>query len=136
MLLQGPRWEQSTASILASLTQKSSLKKKKFMKKRLGSKAAKRQEALDNVGEVLNDHERTLFRALAARSLYLSMDRPDTMYSSKELCRDFAQPTRHSVIKLKRVVRYLVTRPRCVWHFGVEDSSTVLEVFSDTDFGG
>ena len=101
---------------MASLVKKA-VSKKKSVKKRVGCKATKKQQALDNVGEILNDEGKTLFRALAARALYLSMDRPDIMFASKELCRDFSQPTRHSVTKLKRVVCYLVHRPRCVWIF-------------------
>ena len=51
----------------------------------------------------MKDEERTLFRALAARALYLSLDRPDTMFASKELCRDVQQPTKDSVRKLKEL---------------------------------
>ena len=102
----------------------------------MGCSEAKRREQLDDVGEVLNAEESTLFRALSARALYLSMDRPDVQYSAKELCRDFAAPTRTSVTKLKRLVRYLVARPRLVWHFHHEAPSKVLDVFSDTDFAG
>ena len=39
-------------------------------------------------------------------------------------------------MKLKRLVRYLVTRPRLVWRFDYEKAATHLDVFSDTDFGG
>ena len=68
--------------------------------------------------------------------MYLALDRPDIQFSAKELCREFASPTRNSVTKLKHLVRYLVARPRLVLHFVYEDVSDYLDVFSDTDFGG
>ena len=63
--------------------------KKKLLKKkkRVGCREAKRLEQLDNVGDTLTSEEATMFRALSARAMYLSMDRPDAMYASKELCR-------------------------------------------------
>ena len=66
------------------------------------------------------------------------MDRPDIMYASKELCREFAQPRKSSVVKLKRLIRYLVHHPRLVWNFRYAksaDQNNVLDVYSDTDFG-
>ena len=77
-----------------------------------------------------------MFRALAARALYLSMDRPDIMFASKELCRDFAAPTKESIVRLKKLVRYLVTKPRVVWVFKFESISKAIDIYSDTDFGG
>ena len=68
--------------------------------------------------------------------MYLSLDRPDVMYSAKELCREFSAPTSHSVVKLKILVRYLSHHPRLVWHFKFEDKPSVLDVYSDTDVGG
>ena len=85
---------------------------------RVGCKAAKGQEALDRAKEIIHEDERILYRALEARTVYLSMDRPDSMYSSKELRREFASPARARIQKLKHLVRYLVTRPRLVWHVG------------------
>lgn len=68
--------------------------------------------------------------------MYLALDRPDVMYSAKELCREFASPTRESVIKLKRLTRYLVNHPRLVWRFDHESPKQHLDIMSDTDFGG
>ena len=77
----------------------------KFMKKRVGAREAKRMELLEDPGEVLDSEQATAFRALAARCNYLSLDRPDAAFASKELCREFASPTKHSVLRLKRLVR-------------------------------
>ena len=64
------------------------------------------------------------------------MDRPDIAYASKELCRCFAHPSRAAVDALKRLVRYLVGRPRLLWHFNFQPLEDVLTTSVDTDFGG
>ena len=67
--------------------------KNTLMKKRLGARAVKAHELLENTGDVLTELQATTYRALAARVNYLSLDRPDISYASKELCRSYAQPT-------------------------------------------
>lgn len=133
-LVSGPAWEQPTHEIIAAIS-KPSAKRKKFLKKRVGC-AAKRMEQLDRVGETLGPEECTMFRALAARCMHLSLDRPDTTLSAKELCREFADPGKSRIVKLKRVVRYSALYPRLVWSFNFGDQGAHLDVFSDTDFGG
>ena len=58
--------------------------------------------------EPLEESEATRYRAIAARANYLAADRPDIMYSVKEICRGMANPTRAHWHKLKRFGRYLV----------------------------
>ena len=115
------------------------LKKKpgrKFATARLGSKAAKHAERLEGGGEDLDDEAATLYRALSARLLYLSTDRPEVSFAAKELCRHFSHPTKSGVEALKRAVRFLVGLPRLVWQFPFQQKSNVLKVYVDTDFGG
>ena len=57
------------------------------------------------------------FRAAAARANYLSQDRPDIQFAVKEICRDSAHPTELSLMKLKRLGRYLVRHPRLVFKY-------------------
>ena len=109
---------------------------KEFLKARLGAKAAKNYEKLENAADVLDDETSTMFRALAARYLYLAMDRPECAFSAKELCRLFSAPTRKGVEALKRAVRFLVGMPRLVYHFEHQIPSDELKVFVDTDFAG
>ena len=78
----------------------------------------------------------TLYRALAARANYLALDRPDQGFAAKELCRDFSSPTRLSVEKLKRLVRYVMFAPRLVWLFNWQDNTAEIDTFVDTDFAG
>ena len=130
-LVDGAAWEPTTADIVMKVS------KKTFKPKRVGAKAAKALE-FESKGEVLNQSEATLFRALAARANYLAMDRPECAYATKELCRFFATPTKTGVEQLKRLIRYLASAPRLVWKFGFHNDANAsdLNVFVDTDFAG
>ena len=78
--------------------------KKKFGK-RVGVRQAKRIELQDKGEAPLDAEQATHHRAMAARCNYLSLDRPDLGYATKELCKECPQPTAQSAIRLKRVVR-------------------------------
>ena len=131
-LRNGAAWETSSIEYLNKVTKKT----KKFVKQRLGSKAAKHAERMTSGGEDLQGEAATMYRALSARLLYLSMDRPEVAFASKELCRHFAHPTKVGVEALKRAVRFLVGMPRLVWNFPFQKRTADLKVYVDTDFGG
>ena len=132
-LRNGAAWEEATTEIIAKISKSS---KKKYLKARLGTKAAKQHERLENVADELEGEAATMFRALSARVLYLSMDRPECAFAAKELCRQFAAPTKKGVEALKRTARFLVGMPRLVYEFQFQKATNVLQVFVDTDFGG
>ena len=75
------------------------------------------------------------FRGLAARANYLAADRPDTQLAAKEICRWMHAPTELSVAALKKLARFLIGRPRLVYHYPWQESCSV-DVFSDTDWAG
>jgi hypothetical protein len=77
-----------------------------------------------------------MYRALAARCNYLSQDRPDIAFSSKELCREFSIPNKASFQKLKRLARYLCGLPRLCYTYRWQAMPEVLDVYVDTDFAG
>ena len=104
--------------------------------KRVGAKKAKRLELDKNADFTLSPSDATTYRALAARCNYLSQDRPDISFSSKELCREFSIPNLASFRKLKRLVRYLCGLPRLVYHFPFQDQPSEITVYVDTDFAG
>ena len=56
----------------------------------------------------------TQYAPLAARSNCLAMDRPDLMYSVKELMRFLSKPTERHWTGLKRAARYRIGTPRLV----------------------
>ena len=130
VLRNGAAWEVPTVEYIAKVS------KKKFVKARLGSKATKKAERMETCGDELDDEAATLYRALSARLLYLSMDRPEISFAAKELCRYFAHPTKVGVEALKRAARFLVGLPRLVWHFPFQEYTKDLRVYVDTDFGG
>ena len=83
VLVDGAAWEESTVSLLANWEDAqnervmvSAVKSKKGPA-RLGARQVKDFERIHSEGEKLSPEESTLFRALAARANYLSMDRPD-----------------------------------------------------------
>ena len=80
---------------------------------RNGSKATKKLEQLESVGHELNNAEAAVFTALSARCNYLAQDRADIVFSSKELCREFAAPNKKSYQKLKRLARYFFELITC-----------------------
>ena len=105
-------------------------------KKRLGAKTAKKLELSENSAFELSPADATMYRALAARCNYLSQDRPDIAFSSKELCREFSVPNKSSFQKLKRLARYLAGLPRLVYMHPWQQLPDVLDVYVDTDFAG
>ena len=133
VLRDGAAWETPTTELIAKVSKAG---KRKFAKARLGSKAAKKAERMETTENELTGDAATVYRALSARILYLSMDRPECSFAAKELCRHFAHPTQTGVEALKRAARFLLGMPRLVWMFPRQSRSTSLKVYVDTDFGG
>ena len=77
------------------------------------------------------------FRGLAARANYLSLDRADIQFATKEICRDMATPKESGLGKMKRLARYLLRRPRqaLVFRPCLEENPQML-VYSDSDWAG
>ena len=91
---------------------------------------------MDMCADELDGEAATMYRALSARLLYLSMDRPEVAFAAKELCRHFAHPTKVGVEALKRAARFLVGMPRLVWQFPFQSHVGNMDIYVDTDFGG
>ena len=83
VLRDGPAWEASSAERFELFAMAVTKRKPKKAMKRLGAKKVKQMERLVSEGEVLNAEESTAYRALAARANYLTLDRPDTGFSTK-----------------------------------------------------
>ena len=69
------------------------------------------KEELAKEDHELSPEVATEFRGLAARANYLSLDRVDIQYTTKEICRDMASPKASSLSKMKRLARYLLGAP-------------------------
>ena len=78
----------------------------------------------------------TRYRSLTMRANYLSLDRPDIAYATKELARGMQSPTQGHYNGLKRLARYLGGHRRLVWSYAEQSEQSKLKMFSDSDDGG
>ena len=76
------------------------------------------------------------FRGLSARGNYLSADRPEIQFATKEICRFMSKPTKLSVESLKRLGRFLEGRRRLVYVYGWQMEVDGVDVYADTDHAG
>lgn len=90
----------------------------------------------DDDADYLNAELGAKYRSVAARLNYLAPDRPDIQYATKELCRTMAAPRVGDWSRLKRVVRYLLGRPRLVTKYEYQDTVQELSVYSDSNWAG
>ena len=130
-LQEGSAWETSNAETLDAFIGAIS-KKKPFKHKRLGARAVRDAEALDAVGDVISEDECTLFRALAARPSYLSLDKPDCAFACNELCKEISRPNYYSILRSKRLVRYQVGVPRVVYSSDFEEPPPLQPLLTPT----
>jgi hypothetical protein len=100
-----------------------------------GTKGRAEKEVEEGDESELTAEEVSIYRSGAARANYLSLDRPDIAFATKELCRRMACPTRKDFEPLVRVARYLKGAPRVVYGF-VWQPECDLRTFVDTDFAG
>ena len=84
----------------------------------------------------LDGKEASEYSAAAARLNYLALDRPDILFASKECSRRMSAPRNGDWTALKRVVRYLMGKPRLVWRFAWQADPKFLSVFSDSNWAG
>ena len=64
------------------------------------------------------------YRKAAAMGNYMSQDRPDIRFAAKEVSRGMAKPTERDVVKLKRLIRYLIHNKRRVLKYRWQDKTT------------
>ena len=92
-------------------------------------------EEIEEEDDLLTGEELKLFQSVAARFHFLAMDKPDLMYSVKELMREMASPRTRDLIALKRVARYTIEHPRMACKYlTLLDSN--IEYFGDANFAG
>ena len=101
-----------------------------------GIPAAAPRSENDEENPLLPPTEASAYRGLAARANFLSLDRFDLQYASKELSRYMAKPRVGDWELLVRFGRYLLRRPRATLFYGWQSMPTELVAFSDTDWAG
>ena len=82
----------------------------------------------------LNEEEANSFRKIAGTALYLSLDRPSIQFALSEITSSMSKPTRLHELRLKRLGRYLISYPREVWMFDIQDLPTEHVVYTDSDW--
>ena len=81
----------------------------------------------------MSEGDATQYRAIVARCNFLSIDRSDIMYASKECSRRMYRPTNGDWAALGR---YLLSKLRLVHLFRWQDKPTTLTDFSDSNWAG
>ena len=80
--------------------------------------------------EPLSQVQHHKYRSQVARCLFLSQDRADTTFIVNELCQRMSNPTQQSLVKLKRLARYLKRERQ--WRQVFKYGKTVEEVTTFT----
>ena len=91
-------------------------------------------EEIEEEDDLLTGAELMLFQSVAASFNFLAMDRPDLLYSVKELMRKIASPSARDLIALKRVARYTIKYPRMASRYPWNALESNIEVFGDANF--
>ena len=102
--------------------------------KGVSSPAVKVQEADEEA--VIEGSAARVFRSVTMRLNFLSADRPDIQFGTKEAARHMANPTRSAMTKVKRIGRYLKKHPRLVQRFAKQSEVFQFTVESDSDYAG
>ena len=87
-------------------------------------------------GKELGAEDRACCRSWTMRARYLSQDRCELQFAVKELARRMQQPNTENMQALKRLVRFLKGRPRCLVVYNRQAEQPVVDVFSDSDWAG
>ena len=104
--------------------------------KSMATPGSKGQEG-NNATEKLDAKEHREFRSSAGICQYMTEQRFDIAFSTKEIMRETAGPTTASKTKLMRIARYLKGRWRCVSNFPqVGKLDDVIHVTVDADWAG
>ena len=104
--------------------------------KSIATPGSKGQEG-NNATEKLDAKEHRELRSGAGICQYMTEQRFDIPFSTKEIMREAAGPTTASKTKLKRIARYLKGRQRCVLNFpSVGKLDDVIHVTVDADWAG
>ena len=86
--------------------------------------------------EELDDTQASQYRAITARCNYITPDRPDIAYTVKELARKMSRPTKGDWLRLKRLGRYLLGRPRMQQIYPWQSAQSIMKVYTDADWAG
>ena len=89
-----------------------------------------------DVLEPLAAAEATVFRRGTGIALYLGLDRFDLQFATKELAQDMQTPSKHSLMRLRRLVRYLLGTADVGPFFAYQTEPNTVLVWTDGDWSG
>ena len=89
-----------------------------------------------NLRTPMSSEEAIDHRGLVALLNYMSQDRPDTSFASKEAAKTMSSLAREDLQQLKRVARYLTGHRRCALVYRWQSRVEMVDVFTDSDWGG
>ena len=105
--------------------------------KSMATPGSKGQESSHVEAEKLGPQEHREFGSGAGICQYMTEQRFDIAFSTKEIMREAAGPTTASKTKLKRIARYLKGRQRCVLNFpSAGKLDDVIHMTVDADWAG
>ena len=81
----------------------------------------------------LGPREASKYRADAALLNYLALDRPDILFASGDCSRRMSDPRNGDWARIKRVVRFILGKPRLVWKFLWQDALKLVSASSDSN---
>ena len=84
----------------------------------------------------LSPEDSTMFRSCTMRLAYLAVDLPHLQFVANRLARAMSKPTRGGWNRIKRAARFLKGSPRWIQEFRLEEPSTYLDVWTDSDWAG
>ena len=90
----------------------------------------------ESSGVAMAPGDASRFRRGAANLNYLSQDRADMAYASKEISRRMASPCAGDEALLTRAVRYLRRYPKWTARYEWQEAQSRLVAFTDSDWGG
>ena len=92
--------------------------------------------ALRDGDQKLGGNDTAAFRSALGSVMYVALDRPEIMYSTKTVASFMQSPTKSAMVKLERLVRYLVGFPQAEWAYSKQVVPKYLDVYGDSDWAG
>ena len=84
----------------------------------------------------LDSEQASVYRTCVGKLLYLSLDRQDIAFATKELARGLKAPTKRQWTRLKRLARYVRGTVGAEIFISSQGDPGDIQVYSDSDFAG
>ena len=86
--------------------------------------------------EELDSEGGSKYRSWTARLNYLGIDRSDIQFAVKECAKCMARPRKTDLVKLKRIARYLRSKPELVTVYERQRNENKIKAYTDSDWAG